>query len=58
MVPVINLPGVKPGELKLTGPQLADIYRGVIKKWNDPLLARTNPGMTLPALPILRRAPF
>ncbi|HEX2801521.1 MAG TPA: phosphate ABC transporter substrate-binding protein PstS [Phenylobacterium sp.] len=52
VVPVMNLPGVKPGQIKLTGPQLADIYRGVIKKWNDPLLARTNPGMALPNLPI------
>ncbi len=52
VVPVMNLPGVKPGAIKLTGPQIADIYRGVIKKWNDPLLAKTNPGMTLPALPI------
>jgi len=52
VVPVMNLPGVKSGQIKLTGPQVADIYRGVIKKWNDPLLARTNPGMTLPNLPI------
>jgi phosphate transport system substrate-binding protein len=52
VVPVMNLPGVKPGAIKLTGAQLADIYRGVIKKWNDPLLAKTNPGMALPNLPI------
>jgi phosphate transport system substrate-binding protein len=52
VVPVMNLPGIQPGQLKLTGPQLADIYRGVIKKWNDPLLARTNPGVKLPNLPI------
>ena len=52
VVPVMNLPGIKPGQIKLTGPQIADIYRGVIKKWNDPLLAKTNPGMTLPNLPI------
>jgi phosphate transport system substrate-binding protein len=52
VVPVMNLPGVKPGQIKLTGPQVADIYRGVIKKWNDPLLARTNPGVALPNLPI------
>lgn len=52
VVPVVNLPGVKSGQIKLTGAQIADIYRGVIKKWNDPLLARTNPGMTLPNLPI------
>jgi phosphate transport system substrate-binding protein len=52
VVPVMNLPGVKPGQIKLTGAQLADIYRGVIKKWNDPLLAKTNAGVTLPNLPI------
>jgi phosphate transport system substrate-binding protein len=52
VVPVMNLPGVAPGQVKLTGPQLADIYRGVIKRWDDPLLARTNAGMKLPALPI------
>jgi phosphate transport system substrate-binding protein len=52
VVPVMNLPGVAPGRLKLTGTQLADIYRGVIKKWNDPLLAKTNAGMALPNLPI------
>jgi phosphate transport system substrate-binding protein len=52
VVPVVNLPGIKSGQIKLTGPQLADIYRGVIKKWNDPLLAKTNPGVPLPNLPI------
>jgi phosphate transport system substrate-binding protein len=52
VVPVMNLPGIRPGQIRLTGPQLADIYRGVIKKWNDPLLARNNPGVPLPNLPI------
>ena len=52
VVPVVNLPGIRPGQIKLTGAQIADIYRGVIKKWNDPLLARTNPGVPLPAIPI------
>lgn len=52
VVPVMNIEGIKPGQIKLTGPQLADIYRGVIKKWNDPLLAKTNPGVPLPNLPI------
>jgi phosphate transport system substrate-binding protein len=52
VVPVVNLPGFKSGQIKLTGAQLADIYRGVIKKWNDPLLARTNPGLALPNMPI------
>jgi phosphate transport system substrate-binding protein len=52
VVPVMNLPGINPGQVKLTGTQLADIYRGVIKKWNDPLLAKTNPGVALPNMPI------
>ena len=52
VVPVMNLPGITSGAIKLTGPQIADIYRGVIKKWNDPLLAKTNPGVALPNLPI------
>jgi phosphate transport system substrate-binding protein len=47
-VPVVNLPGIKPGELRLTGPVLADIYLGKIKKWNDPVIASLNPGVKLP----------
>jgi phosphate transport system substrate-binding protein len=52
VVPVMNLSGMKPGQIKLTGAQLADIYRGVIKRWDDPLLVKTNPGVKMPALPI------
>jgi phosphate transport system substrate-binding protein len=52
VVPVVNLPGIRSGQIKLNGAQIADIYRGVIKKWNDPLLARTNPGLALPNMPI------
>jgi phosphate transport system substrate-binding protein len=47
-VPVVNLPGIKPGEIKLTGSVLADIYLGKIKKWNDPVLTSLNPGVKLP----------
>ena len=47
-VPVVNLEGIKPGQLKLTGPVLADIYLGKITKWNDPALAKLNPGAKLP----------
>jgi phosphate transport system substrate-binding protein len=47
-VPVVNLPEIKPGEIKLTGPVLADIYLGKIKKWNDPVLMSLNPGVKLP----------
>lgn len=47
-VPVVNLDGVKPGELRVTGPVLAEIYLGKITKWNDPKLAALNPGKALP----------
>jgi phosphate transport system substrate-binding protein len=47
-VPVVNLQGVKPGELKLTGPVLADIYLGKVTKWNDPAIMKLNPGVKLP----------
>ena len=49
VVPVYNLKGVRPGELKLSGPLLADIYLGKVKTWNDPALAKLNPGVSLPA---------
>ncbi|MEW5686231.1 MAG: phosphate ABC transporter substrate-binding protein PstS [Pseudomonadota bacterium] len=52
VVPVVNVPGLKSGQLKLTGALTADIFRGVVKKWNDPLIAKYNPGLTLPNLPI------
>jgi len=52
VVPVINVPGIKSGQVKLTGALTADIFRGVVKKWNDPLIAKYNPGVTLPNLPI------
>jgi len=52
VVPVMNLPGIKAGQIRMTGANLADIYRGAIKKWNDPLLAKMNPGVQLPNLPI------
>jgi phosphate transport system substrate-binding protein len=46
-VPAYNLPSVK-GEIKFTGEVLADIFLGKIKKWNDPALAKINPGIKLP----------
>jgi phosphate transport system substrate-binding protein len=46
-----NLPGVKTG-LKLDGPTLADIYLGKVKKWNDPEIAKLNPGLSLPSTAI------
>lgn len=48
VVPVVNVEGIKPGEMKLTGTALADIYLGKIKKWNDPAIAGLNKGLKLP----------
>ena len=47
-VPVFNLDGFKPGELRVTGPVLAEMFMGIISKWNDPKIAALNPGKTLP----------
>lgn len=58
VVPVVNIKGIQPGQLKLTGQLLGDIYLGKIAKWNDPALAALNPGLALPDSPIavVRRA--
>ena len=48
IVPVVNLPGIKPGELVIDGKTLADIYLGKITKWNDPALVKLNPKAKLP----------
>jgi phosphate transport system substrate-binding protein len=48
IVPVVNIAGIAPGKLKLTGPLLADIYQGKIKNWNDPAIVKINPGVNLP----------
>jgi phosphate transport system substrate-binding protein len=48
VVPVVNLQGVQPGQLKLTGAVLAEIYLGKITKWNDPKIAALNPEVKLP----------
>ena len=47
-VPIVNLEGFRPGELRITGEVLAQIYLGNIVKWNDPRLTALNPGRTLP----------
>jgi phosphate transport system substrate-binding protein len=52
VVPVVNLDGIAPGQLKLTGPVVADIYLGKVTKWNDPAIAALNPGVKLPATDI------
>lgn len=49
VVPVVNLPDVSPGQLRLTGPVIADIYLGKVTMWNDAALAALNPGVKLPA---------
>jgi phosphate transport system substrate-binding protein len=52
VIPVVNLPGVKAGEMVLDGPTLAKIYLGEIKKWNDPAIKKLNPKMKLPSTAI------
>jgi phosphate transport system substrate-binding protein len=47
-VPVFNLPGFAKGELRVTGPVLAEMFMGKINRWNDPKLAALNPGKRLP----------
>ncbi len=58
VVPVVNVTGVQPGQLNLTGAVLADIYLGKITKWNDKAIADLNPKVTLPAtdIAVVRRA--
>jgi len=51
-VPIVNLDGFKPGELRITGPVMAEVFLGEIAKWNDPKLAALNPGKKLPDLEI------
>ncbi|MEI8151776.1 MAG: phosphate ABC transporter substrate-binding protein PstS [Hyphomicrobiales bacterium] len=52
IVPVVNIDGVKPGQIQFTGPLLADIYLGKIKMWNDPAIAKVNPDLKLPSTAI------
>ena len=57
-VAVVNIKGIAPGQLKLTGPVLADIYLGKITRWNDAAITSLNPGVNLPdaAISVVRRA--
>lgn len=48
VIPTIHVPGIKPGQLLLSGPVLADIYMGKIAYWDDPAIAKLNPGLKLP----------
>ena len=58
VVPVVNIKGIAPGQIKLTGQLLGDIYLGKITKWNDAALTALNPGVPLPdaAISVVRRA--
>lgn len=58
VVPVVNIKGIAPGQMKLTGQVLGDIYLGKITKWNDPAIAALNAGVTLPdaSIAAVRRA--
>jgi phosphate transport system substrate-binding protein len=47
-VPIVNLEGFKPNELKITGPVLAEVFMGTITRWNDDKLLKLNPGKALP----------
>jgi phosphate transport system substrate-binding protein len=48
----VNLPGIRPDELKLDGPTIAAIYMGTITKWNDPAITKLNKGVKLPDMAI------
>ncbi|MBV1774182.1 phosphate ABC transporter substrate-binding protein PstS [Burkholderiaceae bacterium DAT-1] len=58
VVPVVNIPGITPGQIKFTPALLADIYLGKVKNWNDPAIAALNKGLNLPnlAINVVRRA--
>ncbi len=58
VVPVLNVRGIQPGQVRMNGQVLGDIYLGKITRWNDPALVRLNPGVPLPdaAIAVVRRA--
>ena len=58
IVPVVNVPGVKPGQLVLDGPTLALIFQGKISRWDDPAIKKLNPGVNLPgkAISVVHRS--
>jgi phosphate transport system substrate-binding protein len=58
VVPVVNLPGLKPGDLKLSAQALADIFLGKITQWNDKAILGLNPGLKMPdtAISVVHRA--
>ena len=58
VVPVVNIGGIKPGQIKLSGAVLGDIFLGKVTKWNDPAVTALNAGVALPdaAIAVVRRA--
>jgi len=58
IVPVVNIGGIEPGQLRLSGEVLANIYLGTITRWNDPAITALNPTVPLPnaAIAVVRRA--
>jgi phosphate transport system substrate-binding protein len=52
VVPVVNIEGVKPGQIHFTGQMLADIYLGKVRSWSDPAIKAINPDLKLPNTPI------
>lgn len=58
VVPIVNIEGFKPSELKISGEVLAEVYMGTITKWNDPKIVALNPGKTLPnqSITVVHRA--
>jgi phosphate transport system substrate-binding protein len=58
VVPIMNLPGIKPGDVTLDGATIAQIFLGNITKWNDPAIAKLNPGVKLPetAIAVVHRS--
>lgn len=58
VVPVLNLDGIAPGALRLSGPLLADIFLGKVTRWNDATLVSLNPGLNLPdeAITVVHRS--
>jgi phosphate transport system substrate-binding protein len=58
VVPIMNLPGIKPGEVTLDGATIAQIFLGNITKWNDPAIAKLNPDVKLPdtAIAVVHRS--
>src|SRR3984885_12904501 len=58
IVPVVNVPGVKPGQLVLDGQTLANIFMGKVSRWDDAAIKKLNPGVNLPgrAITIVHRS--